>query len=90
MTWLEASRRKREVVDRFHGKRSRDEVNYRPQRDSESVKSCFDCQYYTDEGEPQSACEKVAGMVEAEDICDLWEARTSEGAQPSIEIKVKM
>lgn len=90
MTWLDAIGRKKEVADRLNGKKSKEEANYRPQRNAESVKSCFDCSYYTNEGEPQSACTKVAGIVEAEDICDLWEARTPTGAQPSIEIKVKM
>lgn len=90
MSWMEAPQRKREVSDRLNGKKSKEEVNYRPQRNLEVEESCFECRYYVSTGKSESACEKVAGIVRAEDVCDLFEARAEESAQPSIEIKVRM
>jgi hypothetical protein len=69
------ARRKADVVGRLEGKLSKEEANYRPQDNTESKKTCFDCVYYENEGEAISMCKRVAGMVEANDLCDLWAAR---------------
>lgn len=71
------ARRKREVVDRLSGKTSKQQVNYRP-ASSDVKSSCSECEHYQFPGQDTSNCRRVAGVVEAEDICDIFVARMAE------------
>lgn len=84
--------RRAAVAGRLSGKKTKEEANYRPHDNADSKDSCFDCQSYLDVGKPQSACSKVAGIMSAEDTCDLWSERTSQpvGQAPAINISVQV
>lgn len=78
------------IVDRLRGKITKEEANYRPHDDADSVDTCFECEHYLDPGSEHSACRRVAGVIEAEDTCDLWAARAGEDSvQPKITIQIR-
>lgn len=83
---------KMETRDVLEGKKTKASVHYRPQME-DSVETCFDCTYYCAIGKPESDCTKVAGMVRAEWICDLWELSTASdnsGDKPSSAVQVNI
>ena len=86
--YLEDKKRRYYVAGRLRGKESKEEAKYRSHSDAESQDTCFECANYEQPGEERSACRVVAGIVSAEDTCDLWMARTEQSAQPSITIKI--
>lgn len=90
MEWIEGPKRRAEVADRLKGKLSKEEANYRPQQNVEDKSSCRECEHYLDPEESSSLCRRVAGSVEADDICDLWVARTEDhSAQPQVTIQIR-
>ena len=84
--------RKSLVADRLGGKVTKEEANYRPHDNADRKDTCAECDSYLTPGEAQSSCRKVAGLVEAEDTCDLWAARVSEGTgiQPQTQIHIEI
>lgn len=64
--------RKSTVLDRLRGKFSKEEANYRAGKDKIV---CFECRYYLNPGQESSNCSKVAGLIEAQDVCDYFEVR---------------
>jgi hypothetical protein len=81
--------RKAYVVDRLGGKITKEEANYRPHDNANTKDTCFECDHYLNTGEQNSACRRVAGVVNAEDTCDLWVARISEGTeQPQMSVDI--
>lgn len=75
---------KLEIKDRLLGKVGRNTVNYRPA--SDSLKSCAECRHYKFPGNPTSGCDKVAGLVYAEDTCDEFAAQ---GQQVQVALEVE-
>ena len=62
------------VSGRLAGKSTKEETNYRPSMDeAKTGKSCASCTYYNKTGSFHSDCSKVAGIVDARDICDVYE-----------------
>lgn len=72
------------VVDRLAGKTTKQDSNYRPAEHG-SKETCFDCDHYLVEGGRVSTCRRVAGIVEASDVCDLFTARQNEPGVPGPE-----
>jgi hypothetical protein len=62
---------KQEVVDRLGGKASPVEVNLRESESPDMI--CQGCEYYEMPGQPVSSCVKVAGEVQAQQLCDIFE-----------------
>lgn len=50
------------------GKRDKSSVNYRR---GTAARNCGNCRFMLADGH----CRKVKGMVEPDDVCDLWEAK---------------
>lgn len=72
------SKRRDEISDRLStDKQSKEEVSYRGTT-PEDVDKCIECEYYEKPGEDSSSCKKVAGLVYADDTCDLFEKRSKE------------
>jgi len=69
------SERKKYVGDLLNEKASRERANYRQQQNTDNKEMCFDCEWYKQPGEMESACAKVAGPVAARDVCDFWTSR---------------
>lgn len=67
------------VIDRLSGKSSKQDVGYRPAREGEK-ESCAECIYFTQPGSDTASCVRVAGVTYAEDVCDLFASRPTEGA----------
>jgi len=68
------------------GKISKEQAKYRQAMDeAENKKSCSECQNYEVAGQMNSSCVRVAGIVQADDICDLWVQRIGSGAGPQPE-----
>lgn len=86
----ERENRKHTVADRLQGKTSKEEVNYRPAADeAESKISCSECAHYLQAGHEHSNCRRVAGIVEARDICDLFVERSEEhDQQPGLNVQL--
>lgn len=72
------------VADRLQGKVGKEEANYRASDEEKSKESCFECVHFLSPGNEISACRRVAGVVYATDICDLYATRPTEG-QPNDE-----
>lgn len=70
--------RRGEVVDRLAGKTSKEQVNYRPGETADAKSSCGECEHFLTPGQPNSGCRRVAGVVEAIGLCDLFAPRASE------------
>lgn len=73
-----AKARKQTIVDRLSGKKSKEEVVYRP-AEKGSKKDCSECRFFLKAGNPTSNCERVAGLVYDRDICNLFIPREEEG-----------
>ncbi len=58
------------LIDRLGGKLSKESVNYRPSRGSDNIIMCSECMYFDGE----NSCMKVAGAIEKQDVCDLYES----------------
>jgi hypothetical protein len=57
--------------DEDAGKKDKSSVNYRP---ADSDQRCKTCRYsYGPTG--QRRCKRVAGIIQPDDTCDLWEAK---------------
>lgn len=67
------------VIDRLSGKTSKQDVGYRPAKEGEK-ESCAECIYFTQPGQDTSSCVRVAGVVYAEDTCDIFASRPIEGS----------
>lgn len=61
-----------QAADMLRGKTSKAKANYRP-APLDSPKSCSTCSYYRNLKDSQSTCQRVAGLVEANDICDYYD-----------------
>jgi len=85
-------RRRAYVVDRLTGKVSKEEANYRPHDNAETKDTCAECEHYLIPGQENSSCRRVAGIVRAEDTCDLFAARAVEGGtvQPQMNIHIQV
>lgn len=70
--------RRGEVVDRLTGKVGKEDANYRASDQVNSKESCFECEHYLSPGQESSSCRRIAGVVHAEDVCDLFAARPTE------------
>lgn len=66
-----------EISARLEGKKSKEEVAYRAKNPG-SKESCEECKHYLNPGEDSSNCKIVAGLVYAEDTCDLFDSRVKE------------
>ena len=75
--FLEDKKRRYEVAGRLRGKVTKEEANYRPHDSAETTDTCFECKHYMSR-EDAAGCKKVAGIVYAEDTCDLWASRGKE------------
>jgi hypothetical protein len=80
------------VADRLGGKVTKEESNYRPHDSADTKDTCFECTHYLDVGEESSSCRRVAGIVYAEDTCDMWAARAEEKSevQPQMNIHIEV
>lgn len=98
---IDAVRRKREkmeVAQRLQGKRSKENVSYRPSHERETKISCAECENYQFPGQAESTCAKVAGMVEGRDVCDIFTRRPassiitpqSQGEPVSVTVSVQL
>ena len=74
----EGPKRRKAAVDMLEGKKSKKEVNYR-HREKVTKAACGNCEYYAHPGQPASSCSKVAGEVEAGDVCDLFDPQPESG-----------
>lgn len=74
--------RRFEVSDRLTGKVGKEDANYRTAKELESKESCFECVHYLQPGDDVSACRRIAGVVYASDVCDLFAPRPDEGIEP--------
>jgi hypothetical protein len=89
-----ALEQRRTLLDRLAGKVSKELAAYRAAHETESKASCAECEHYLFPGQPTSSCRRVAGSVEAGDVCDLFVPREAEygpqnGSQGSpIEINI--
>lgn len=64
------------VAGKIAGKVSKDGANYRQAMDeAKTGESCAECKNFLKKGSIHSDCSKVAGIIEANDYCDLFEAR---------------
>lgn len=86
----EVKYRKDYAIGRLTGKKDKESVGYRQQQNLENTKTCFDCEYYSSPGKGVSACEKVAGLVEARDVCDLWKTRSSNTSASDINVTIQI
>ena len=71
-----------EVKDRLGNKVTKESVNYRP-KTQESIESCAECGHYLSPGSDNSSCRRIAGIVYAEDICDMFIVRKEESKEES-------
>ena len=72
------SAERKSVFGLLQGKVSKQEANYRyPQSGVKT--SCIECTHFLREGSEISDCRRVAGPVAAEDVCDLFAAKTVDG-----------
>lgn len=71
-------KRRVEVVDRLTGKVSKQSAEYRGSHEEQDKASCAECEHYLIPGNPTSSCRRVAGVVEARDVCDLFCPRMAE------------
>lgn len=69
---------RRVVIDRLSGKTSKEDANYRDADERQTKETCFECEHYLSPGEAEAACRRVAGIVYAQDVCDLFVARAEE------------
>ncbi len=69
--------RRKFIAERLAGKISKEDANYRNSQ-SNSKEMCGECDYYQFPGQPTSNCKRVAGVVEAEDVCDYFYPRRDE------------
>lgn len=77
----EGEQRRSTVAGVLAGKLSKDEAKYRQSmNEAENKMSCSECQHYEVPGQLHSTCVRVAGIIEANDICDLWVQRMGPGA----------
>lgn len=70
--------RRQTVVDRLSGKTAKEDANYRSAHDAVEKATCFECVHFLNVGSMQSPCRRVAGVVEARDVCDLFDPRDTE------------
>lgn len=70
--------RKQSIVDRLSGKQSKESAVYRDGNEALTKSSCAECENYLYPGQAESSCAKVAGVVEARSVCDLFTPRVSE------------
>ncbi len=59
---------KQVLIDRLRGKASKESVNYRPSRGADTIDMCQECSYF----DGNDACTRVAGVIEGEDVCDIY------------------
>lgn len=78
-----------DVTSRLGSLTSREEAYYRPQENADSKEFCSECVHYLQPGEENSSCRRVAGIVEAHYVCDMFVPRESQGqTAPQIVINV--
>lgn len=86
-----ATRRKQSIVDRLSGKQSKESATYRDGNEANTKSSCAECEYYLHPGQAESSCGKVAGVVEARSVCDLFTPRVSEhGNGQGVELNISL
>lgn len=72
---------KKLLMQRLSGKLSKEQSNYRPSKEVKTKRSCAECQNYETPGASAGSCVRVAGAIEARDVCDLFVPR--EGQEPA-------
>lgn len=73
----EGEQRRLEVLERLGGKITKSEAELRPAGRNTKI-NCAECVHFLLPGNPTSSCRRVAGVVYAETVCDLFAPRETE------------